>query len=162
MAIDFIIGAPIISLITKLYKLGGDHNNMNTDKLTMEKTTLTVVHLAMRHKYMVPYHVWQELGKDTNLGRRKYDVLNVLKAINLVQRRGSLLYFDPLISDLVYPQQHMLFDLPEGDSETESVTEPFELPLSHDFSTDQMMTTEMLNSMTHYQGNPTLADYVFN
>ncbi len=135
---------------------------MSTDKLTMEKTTLTVVHLAMQHKYQIPYKVWQELGKDSNLRRRKHDVLNVLKAINLVERRGTLLFFDPLISDLVYPQQHMLFDLPEGDSDTESVTEPFELPLSHDFSTDQMMTTDMLNSMTLSQGNPTLEDYVFN
>ncbi len=128
----------------------------------MEKTTLKVVHLAMQHKYQVPYKVWQELGKDTNLQRRKYDVLNVLKAINLVERRGTLLFFDPLISDLVYPNQHLLFDLPEGDSTTESVTEPFELDFPDFSSTDQMMTTDMLNQMTHYQGNPTLEEYVFN
>lgn len=140
---------------------------MNTDKLTIEKTTLTVVHLAMKHKYQIPHEDWKELGRsDVRLRRRKSDVLNCLKALNLVERRGCILYFDPLISELVYPSQAILFDLPEGESKTESVCS-IALPFADDFSSMNQMTrfpedVEMMNGMIHCQGNPTLEEYVFN
>ncbi len=76
----------------------------------LKQTTTQLVVLAYKYANALPYQVFKDFGDTQNAKRRKYDTINVLKAVNLVERRGSYLYFHPSLIKGVPQHQQLLWD----------------------------------------------------
>ncbi len=77
-------------------------------KQTLRQLTSRLITLARKYDNAVPYYLFKDFGDTSNEVRRKYDALIVLKAANLVERRGYILHFHPILVDMHTPYQELL------------------------------------------------------
>ncbi len=68
---------------------------------TLQATTTRLILLAYQYDNKLPYDKFKEFGAYSSELRRKFDVLNVLKAISMVERRGAHLYFHPCLIECI-------------------------------------------------------------
>ncbi len=70
---------------------------------TLKILTIKLIDLAVLHNLELPTKILRNTFKDSNQRRRIYDAINVLKAINLLEKKGNTLLFNAKLIKLVYP-----------------------------------------------------------
>ncbi len=77
---------------------------------SLRQVTSRLITLARKYDNQLPYYLFKDFGDTSNEARRKYDVLIVLKAANLVERRGYILHFHPILGESQSPYQELLME----------------------------------------------------
>ncbi len=85
----------------------------------LRETTTNLVLLANRYDNKLPLNKFKDFGDDKNAKRRKYDAINVLEAVDLVERVGDYIFFDPSLMKGIpkYQEMNRFHDLLECDPE---------------------------------------------